>query len=157
MRTCPEGIALIKEFEGCRLTAYQDSIGIWTIGWGCTHDSIQPGETITQEQADNQLMEDILCIEEELEKWLKTLLNNYQFSAIVSFCFNVGYGEKGVKDGFFTLKSGDKSTLLKLIESRNFDRAADEFPKWCKVGGVPSKGILRRRLSEMDLFLKENK
>lgn len=155
MRTNQEGIDLIKSFESCALTAYQDSGGVWTLGWGRARN-INEGDTCTQEQADAWLLEDIADFEGLVINCigLKICLTNNQFSALVSFCFNVGLGYKGQKDGFQVLKSGQPSTILRCIRAADFIDAASEFPKWDKINGVPSAGILRRRLAEQALFVK---
>lgn len=153
MRTTPAGIALIKDFEGLQLSAYQDSGGVWTIGYGCTAGVVQ-GMTCTAEQAEEWLRRDIEESEQLLVHACPVALNENQFSALVSFCFNVGMGKKGVKDGFHELRGGGPSTMLKCLLAGNYDGAADEFPKWRYVAGRPSVGILRRRLAEMDLFMR---
>lgn len=153
LRTTPAGIALIKDFEGLELRAYQDSGGIWTIGYGCTA-GVSPGMTCTREQAEEWLERDIAEAERGLLACCPVHLNDNQFSALASFCFNVGFGKKGVKDGFLELKGGGHSTMLNRLLAGEFEMAADEFPKWRYVAGTPSPGILRRRMAEMDLFLR---
>lgn len=158
VRTNAKGLALIQAREGCRLTAYQDGAGIWTIGWGHTA-GVYEGMTITQERADELFLGDVSTIEFILGRVLGTadsLLNTNQFSALVSFCFNVGFGRKGVKDGFQTLKTGEPSTMLCCLRADNYVGAAAEFPKWDKVAGVVSAGILERRKLEQALFLEES-
>jgi len=154
MRTTEEGVQLIKDCEGCRLAAYLGpGDGIWTIAWGHTA-GVKQGMTCTQAEADEWLNQDIAAVEQEVLRCVKVSLNDNQLSAIVSFCYNIGFGEKGVKSGFAVLKNGFPSTLLNLINAGNFEGAADEFPKWSHVAGQFTAGILARRLSEQDLFLK---
>lgn len=156
METNAAGIALIKEFESCRLEAYQDEAGIWTIGWGSTHQ-VPLGVTITQEDADAMLMRELATFEGVLETVLPgPHLSENQFSALVCFIYNVGCGAKGVRDGFCVLKNGEPSTMLKCLLSNDFAGAANEFPKWDHVGRATSAGLLRRREAEKALFLRES-
>lgn len=154
MRTTTDGIALIQAFESCALTAYQDQGGIWTIGWGRTR-GVGPGATCTQEQADAWFLEDLAAFELIVGHLLDGIsLSPCQFDSIVSFCYNVGLGYPGKKDGFQKLKSGGPSTLYVKLLAEDFSAAAGEFPKWCKVGGAESAGVLRRRMAEQALFTK---
>lgn len=155
MRTTTEGLALIQEFEDCALTAFWDPRGeCWTIAWGRTR-GVRQGDTCTQGQAAAWFLEDVAeaealmlgCVE-------KVTLSDNQVSALVSFCYNVGFGLKGVKSGFRELKSGAPSTLLQRLRAQDFSGAAAEFPRWKKAGGVVVPGVLRRRLAEQALFLK---
>lgn len=137
----PEGLELIKKFEGCALTAYKDIVGVLTIGYGHTL-SVHEGDTITQEQADTFLNNDI---EMSYAPHVNSLItnqkiNNKQFSALVCFAYNVGVG---------SLKM---SSLLKYVNENQIDLAAKEFPKWDHAGGLVVKGLLNRRLAEATLF-----
>ncbi len=153
-RVTLEAQLMIKSFETCSLVAYQDQNGRWTIGWGRAR-GVKEGDTCTQAQADAWFLEDIADFEGLVLHCLNlTPISNNQLSALVSFVFNVGLGQKGVKDGFQTLKNGDKSTMLKCLLARDYEGAAGEFVKWDKVGGAESRGILRRRGAELDMFLE---
>lgn len=155
MRTSAEGIALIQSFESCALTAYQDQGGRWTIGWGRTR-GVKPGDICTQDQADAWFLEDLAAFELIVGHLLDGIsLTVGQFDAVVSFCYNVGLGYPGVKDGFQKLKYGGPSTLYVRLLAEDYPGAAAEFPKWCKAAGAENAGILRRRLAEQALFLKE--
>lgn len=163
MRLTKEGLALIKSFEGCRLTAYYDGgideqgtpQGKLTIGWGHIR-GVFAGDQCSQETADAWLLEDLAGLESGITQVCHPArLNDNQLSALVSFVFNVGYGARGRKDGFLELKSGEPSSLLLCIRRGDYAAAAQEFPKWDKVGGAPSAGVFRRRLAEKDLFEKE--
>lgn len=149
-----DGIALIKRFEGCRLTAYQDDSPerIWTIGWGCTH-GVTPGMAIDQATADAWLVRDLGYTEALLEGCLGGApVPDSAWNALVSFCYNVGFGLKGIKSGFRVLVGGNPSTLLKKVLAGNFEGAAEEFPKWAHSGGSLSAGLLTRRLAEKAMF-----
>jgi lysozyme len=148
------GIDLVKSFEGCRLTAYQDDspARLWTVGYGSTHE-VTPGMVITAEDAESRLAADLETIALLVKTYLRdTELEDNQFSAVVSFCFNVGFGKDGVKDGFACLAAGGPSTMLKCLLQGDINGASEEFPKWDKIGGAVSAGILRRRMAEKALF-----
>jgi lysozyme len=134
------GIKLITAFEGCLLSAYQDSVGVWTIGYGHTK-GVYSGMTITQSQAEQLLQEDLEEFEAAVEDAVGIELNANQFSALVSFCFNLGAG------------SLFESTLLKVLNAGDIQAAANEFPRWNKAGGQALLGLTRRRLAERALFL----
>lgn len=132
--------------------SYLDIIGIPTIGYGRTKD-VHEGQTCTQEQADQWLIEDIAEAEKSFAEYIEVDLNENQYAALTSFVYNVGAGREGHKDGLCHLKSGGRSHLLIYINEGAFDRAADELPRWAKVGGVTVPGLLNRRMDERELFL----
>lgn len=136
------GLKLLTTFEGCKLAAYDDGGGVWTIGYGHTK-GVHKGMTITQAQAEHLLQEDLEKFESFVEDAVKVSINDNQFSALVCFCFNVGPG----KNGF------GGSTLLKLLNQGNFQGCANEFRRWNQVNGIPWLGLTRRRLAEQALFL----
>lgn len=139
MRLTDEAIAMIQHFEGCRLTAYKDAVGVWTIGYGHTED-VEPGSRITQHQADVMLNSDLEQLSEGVRAIVTHDLNDNQFSALVSFAYNVGLG---------SLKS---STLLALLNKNEYWFAANEFTRWNKAGGKVMNGLIKRRWAERDLF-----
>ena len=138
-----EGFKLLTTFEGCELTAYDDGGGVWTIGYGHTGDDVYPELTISQTQAEELLREDLEKFESYVEDAVEVEIDDNQFSALVCFCFNVGPGTEGFGG----------STLLKLLNSGDYQGAADQFPVWNKVNGEPWPGLTRRRLAEQALFL----
>lgn len=140
MQPSPKCIALIQEFEGCELKAYQDSTGRWTIGYGHTF-GVSPGMTITQAQANTFLQSDAQNAGTLTQKYVTVTLNQNQFDALVSFTFN---------EGIVRLAG---STMLGLINAGNFLGAANEFPKWDLADGVIEPGLVRRRAAERTLFL----
>jgi lysozyme len=152
MKTNLEGIILIKGFENCKLSAYPDGGGVWTIGYGHT-GGVKMGDVWTQEHAETVFLEDIFEREMELNARNVLYLTGNQFSALVSFLFNVGPGSKGIKDGLFTLKSGDPSTLWRAVLDKDFMLAGAQFPLWCRIDGERSEGLLRRRVAEQKLFM----
>jgi lysozyme len=132
------GLALIKKFERCVLTAYDDGTGVWTVGYGHTHN-VTPNMVITQAQADAFLAQDIAIAESVVNGAAEVDLTPNQFSALVSFEFNTGALEG--------------STLLKLVNSEDFRGAADQFLKWVWAGGEILAGLEARRAAERALFL----
>lgn len=134
------GLALIKSFEQCRLTAYQDQRGRWTIGWGHTGPEVVQGLEWTQEQADAALLSDLHTAVNAVMRDVDVAINQNQFDALVSFAFNVGE----------TAFVG--STLLRLLNGGYPNLAASEFPKWDHVGRAVSAGLLRRCEAEQQLF-----
>ncbi|UZM16241.1 lysozyme [Pseudomonas kielensis] len=145
MKISQNGLSLIKWFEGCRLTAYQDVVGIWTIGYGWTTavdgDPIHEGMVITQEKADELLREGIKQYEAPVNQNITITLKQYQFDALVAFTYNLG------------AKNFINSTLLKKLNAGEMQAAADEFLRWHKAGGEVLFGLIRRRAYERDLFL----
>lgn len=137
---------LIKKWEGLRLNAYQDSVGVWTIGWGHT-STAKPGMSITKEEAQELFRKDVAWAEAAVKKHVKVDLKQNEFDALVSFVFNVG--EKNFAD----------STLLKLLNEARYKAAAYELNRWVYAGGKKLKGLERRRTSEREYFLygKEGK
>ena len=131
---------LIKHFESLRLEAYQDSVGVWTIGWGHTGEDVTKGKIITQAKAEEILKDDLQKFEKAVSDLLEIKLNDNQFSALVSFAFNLGPANL------------QTSTLLKLLNKNDQFNSAKEFVRWSKAGGVRLKGLVRRRISERNLF-----
>ncbi|EPK7549339.1 TPA: lysozyme [Enterobacter hormaechei] len=145
MQTSEKGIALIKEFEGCKLTAYRDSVGVWTIGYGWTKPvdgkPIRAGMTIRQETAERLLKTGLVSYESDVSRLVKVGLTQGQFDALVSFTYNLG------------ARSLSTSTLLRKLNAGDYAGAADEFLRWNKAGGKVLNGLTRRREAERALFL----
>ncbi len=87
---------VFKQWEGLRLNAYKDAIGVWTIGYGHTNSAGKPfiyeGMTITEKQAEELLCQDLRQFENVVERAVTVSLTDEQFAALVSFCYNVGTG-----------------------------------------------------------------
>ena len=139
-----EGFKLLTTFEGCKLHAYDDGAGVWTIGYGHTQ-GVSEGMTITQAQAEQFLHEDLEQFESYVEDAVQVNINDDQFSALVCFCFNVGPGSEGFGG----------STLLRKLNDGDQTGATNEFPRWNKANGEPWLGLTRRRLAEQALFLSK--
>lgn len=125
----------LKDFEGCKLKAYKDSSGVWTIGCGHTN-GVKAGQTITEEQALKYLEEDLQnAVQSVTDAAAKEQvdLTQGQFDALVSFTYNCGPG------------SLNKSGLLKYIKKGDIDSAAKKMKQYVKSGGKVSKGLTKRR------------
>lgn len=143
MNTSPKGIALIKEFEGLRLKAYQCPGGVWTIGYGHTA-GVKPGMLISKAQAEEYLKADLIAFERYLNG-LGLALNQNQFDALISFIYNVGTG------------NFSNSTLLRKVRANPQDNSImDEFLRWVYSKGRVLPGLQRRRLAEMKLYFSND-
>ena len=143
MKTSPKGIALIIEFEGLRLKAYQCPGGVWTIGYGHTA-GVKPGMVITEAQAEEYLKADLIAFERYLNG-LGLALNQNQFDALISFIYNVGTG------------NFSRSTLLRKVRANPQDNSImDEFLRWVYSKGRVLPGLQRRRLAEMKLYFSND-
>lgn len=134
------GVELLKKYEGCRLKAYKDPVGILTIGWGQTGEWIKPETVITQDEADWTLKDEIQKVEFQVNKLLKKPANENQLAAMICFAYNVGVGNYA------------KSTLLNCFNKGNVEAAAQEFKRWNKAGGHVLQGLVARRQAESELF-----
>lgn len=142
MQTNAEGRTLIESFESCRLSAYVDQHGVWTIGYGHTGPEVVPGLIWTQEQADEAFILDLASAEGEVNRLAVNMTGN-EFSACVSLAFNIGNSAfRG-------------SSLARDLRLGDYKVAADEFPKWDHINGVQSDGLLRRRIAEQALFMRD--
>jgi lysozyme len=135
------GRNLLKEFEGLRLDAYLCPAGVWTIGYGSTF-GVHPGDRITPAEAETLLIKDLDQFEKGVAKLVKVPLSTNQFSALVSFAYNLGLGAL------------EESTLLRVLNKGDYQAAANELLRWDKANGVPLAGLTRRRKAERELFLK---
>lgn len=134
-------IDFIRNFEGCRLKAYQCSAGCWTIGYGHTA-GVTEGMAISQAHAEDLLRSDVIDCAQRMSSYIKTKVTKWQFIALVSLSFNVGdLRRKAPK-------------LLHYLNAGQEDKAAHEFLDIVKAGGVPSKGLKTRREKEAKLFLR---
>ena len=135
-------LKLVKEFEGCRLTAYKDAVGVWTIGYGHTASDVKPGMTITQAKADSLLQQDLAKFNSCVSSYINRPLNANQVGALMSWSFNVGCG------------SLQSSTLRRRMNAgENLNKvASEELPKWNKAGGKVLPGLTRRRAAEVAFF-----
>lgn len=140
--TNQEGLKLLQSFEGLYLEAYQDPVGVWTIGWGAT-EGVHEGMTITRAEAEQMLQNELEKFEAAVAEAVEVQINDNQFSALVTFSYNLG------------ARSLFESTLLQLLNQGKFQEAADQFPRWDKAGGQSLLGLSRRRRAERALFLSQ--
>lgn len=139
MKLGTRGEALIKTFEGLRLTSFLDVSGLWTIGYGHTH-GVRPGMTITEETAEQMLREDVMEAEETLKAFD---LPQGCFDALVSLVFNVG--PRAVSK---------RSTIGRALAAHSYIDAWAGFALWVKTPGA-EHGLARRRSAEMALFAED--
>ena len=143
MQLSPRGRALIQEFEKLRLTAFKPTPNDkWTIGWGHTGPDVYEGLVWTRTQADDAFDLDIGRFTRAVIASTDVPLTQNQFDALVSFAYNEGVTAEG------------HSTLLRYVNQRKWQLAADEFPKWNKQDGIVLEGLVRRRAEERALFLE---
>ena len=143
MNYSKNGLHLTENFEGLRLTAYPDPAthgDPWTIGYGHTGAEVHQGMIITQEQAEEFLMQDFQKAVQTVNLKVHTDLTQNEFDALVDFVFNCGAGNFA------------GSTLLRKINAGDMEGAALEFQKWDKAAGHVMAGLVRRRQAETDLF-----
>lgn len=137
MMTSNTGISLIKKYEGCRLVAYKDAVGVWTIGYGHT-GGVTSSMKITQAEAETFLRKDLVRFEGYVNS-LNISLTQNEFDALVSFTYNCGFGN-----------------LKKLVNGRNKTEIANAILKYNKAGGKVLAGLTKRRKEEQQLFLNNN-
>ena len=140
------GLELIKKFEGLRLVAYLCAGNVWTIGYGTTRypngQKVKQGDVCTKEQAEDYLKHDLTHFELAVDALCRDDINANQFSALVSFAYNVGSTN---------LRN---STLLKKVNKDPNDiTIASEFLKWNKAANRVLKGLILRRQDESKLYL----
>lgn len=142
----PAGVALIKYYEGLRLKAYQDTGGVWTIGYGHTSAAggmrVYAGLAITHDQAEQLLKDDLARMTYPvIDDLVKVPLSQGQFDALCSFIYNLGATQVST------------STLLKRLNQGNYDAAAEQFGRWIYDNGQKLNGLIARRTAERNLFL----
>lgn len=143
MKTSQNGINLIKSFEGCKLTAYRCPAGIPTIGFGNTFykngNKVKLGDKITQEQADELLVNLLPRYEQTVLNNIKVALNQNQFDALVSFCWNCG----------------SSKTLFNLVNQKSEHVYDWLISHYVMGGGKVLQGLVKRRKAEAELFIKK--
>ena len=149
MKTSENIRKFIKNFEGLRLNAYLCPARVWTIGYGHTGSEVKKGLVITKEQAEKYFREDVAIHENNVSRLVKVPLTQNRFDALVSFEYNVGYGNFA------------NSTLLRLLNAKKYAQAAEQFTRWVyttvSVNGKPKSvalsGLVNRRKREKEIFL----
>ncbi len=135
------GRALIKQFEGFREHAYQDVVGVWTIGYGFTR-GVAPGQHMTPQQAEARLITELLGYEQAVLSGCTLEPNQNQLDAMCSLAWNIGIA------GFL------RSTVLRAHNRGDFQSASRAFGLWNKAGGREWAGLTRRRAAEAALYLE---
>ena len=139
-KTSSVGLDLIKSWEGFRADAYRCPAGVWTIGYGHTLD-VNPGSTLSLKQGELLLLKDLRRYEQAVNNYVTVPLYQNQFDALVSFCFNVG------------TSAFKNSTLLRLLNQKQYTAAAKQLLRWTTGGGRVLPGLVKRRKAEFDLFM----
>lgn len=132
-------------FEGCVLTPYHDPVGYPTIGYGHLlslepYADLKKWKPITQQEADDLLIKDLLIKRNGVRKLIRVSLNEWQEAALIDFAFNCGTGNL------------QASTLRKVINRKEFDQAPKQFMRWVFARGVKLNGLVRRRKAEADVW-----
>jgi len=140
-----EGVNLICNFEGLKLSAYDDGTGVWTIGYGTTRypngKRVSEGDQCTLEQAKTYMQHDLRIFERAVNSSVNVPLKQNQFDALVSLAYNIG------------VSAFKNSTLLKKLNLGDYKEAANQFDVWVNAGGKRLQGLVNRRAIEKKLFL----
>ena len=139
MKISENGLELIKKFEGCETTAYQDSVGVWTIGFGHTK-GVEEGQTCSIEDAESMLANEMDEYEGYINNMVKVDLQQHEFDSLVAWVYNLGPTNLS------------ESTMLKVLNGGQFDRVPDEMNRWTRAGGEILEGLVRRRQAESLMF-----
>lgn len=136
---------LIKQFEGLRLQAYQDTGGVWTIGYGFTYypngEPVRPGDTITQAQADEMYIYFYNLFAQQVEDLITSNINNNQFAALVSLAYNIG------------INAFRNSTILEMVNQEpNNPEIRNQFLRWIYDNGQIIQGLINRREQEANIY-----
>ncbi|MEG0341988.1 MAG: lysozyme [Acinetobacter sp.] len=146
MHVNSSGIDLICNFEGKRLVAYDDGVGVWTIGFGTTiypnGIKVKKGDVCTEAQAKAYMAHDLKKFELTVNNAVTVPLNQNQFDALVSLAYNIG------------TNAFKNSTLVKKLNAGDYRGAATQFDAWINAGGKRMQGLVNRRAKEKALFLK---
>lgn len=140
------GVNLICSFEGKRLAAYDDGVGVWTIGFGTTiypnGIKVKKGDTCTEAQAKAYMAHDLKKFELAVSGAVTVPLSQNQFDALVSLAYNIG------------TNAFKNSTLVKKLNDGDLKGAVNQFDVWVNAGGKRMQGLVNRRAKEKVLFLK---
>ena len=152
-----EGIELIKAYEGFRSNAYRDIVGVWTIGYGHTK-GVKSGDKMTEPEAFELFITELADYGYRMSLLIKVPINDNQYSALVSFVYNLGVGAlqfstllKRLNKGDYTLDY-DGNVIIERKNKYKQYAIKSEFERWNKAGGEPVYGLLRRRKAEYKLF-----
>lgn len=143
LKISQDGLDLIKHYETFKAKAYQDPVGVWTIGWGTTGPDAKPGRTITKKTAEAFLRRDLEDSENDIKRMVKVPLTQHQFDALVSINYNMG-----------ATRLFNNTDIIKLINRKDYIGAAGQFQRHVSAKGQVFKGLINRRSDEYKLFMK---
>jgi lysozyme len=147
-----EGVVEVARSESCRLTAYKDIVGVWTIGWGETRGVVE-GMILSQAEADGRLCQSLTEFRDQVLEACVVRPSDNELSAMVSLAYNIGMGwkgrtkPKGAKSGF------RQSTVLRCHNKGDTQGASRAFGLWNKAGGKVVNGLTLRRAREAAIYL----
>lgn len=145
MSVSNSGVDIICDFEGKRLVAYDDGVGVWTIGFGTTiypnGIKVKKGDVCTESEAKEYMAHDLKKFELAVNSAVTVPLNQNQFDALVSLAYNIG------------TNAFKNSTLVKKLNAGDYRGAADQFDVWINAGGKRMQGLVNRRAREKALYL----
>ena len=133
------GIKLLKDFEGFRTHAYQDSVGVWTIGYGHTK-GVTPNMVISTAEGEEMLVEELKEYENYVDDLVKVPLDQHQYDALVSWVYNLGP------------TNFRSSTMLRVLNEGKYEEVPNQIRRWNKAGGKELDGLTRRRNAEAEMF-----
>ena len=133
------GVELLTHFEGLKLEAYQDSVGVWTIGYGHTK-GVTPSMKITESQASNLLKTELIEYQNYINEMVKVELSQCEYDALVCWVYNLG--PTNLRE----------STLLKVLNQGDKFLVPEQIRRWNRAGGKVLKGLVRRREAEALMF-----
>lgn len=140
------GLNLIKEFEGFRAVAYLCPAQVWTIGYGSTYypdrTKVKQGDRISTKEGEELLKVTVRDFENAINQYVRVPLTPNQFSALVSFAFNVG------------VSAFRDSTLLRKLNQKEYNEVHHQLMRWTRANKRILQGLVRRRLAESELFYK---
>lgn len=141
------GVNIICNFEGKRLVAYDDGVGVWTIGFGTTiypnGTKVKKGDVCTEAQAKAYMAHDLKKFELAVNNAVNVSLNQNQFDALVSLAYNIG------------TNAFKNSTLVKKLNAGDIRGATNQFDVWIYAGGRRIQGLVNRRAKEKNIFSKK--
>lgn len=146
MKTSSKGKAIIKQYEGFRAKPYLCPANVPTIGYGATYyldgRKVKLSDpAISESDADKLLDKMLVKYEDAVNRYVQVPMTQNQFDALVSFCYNLG--QENLRN----------STLLKKLNNKDYNGAADQFLRWNRAGGKVLAGLTKRRTDERKLFL----
>ena len=137
----PEGIGVIRHYEGFRQDPYLCPGGVWTIGFGSTRGVTADSPSITEAGAEALLRHDLARYERAVERLTIPVISDGQFAALVSFAFNLGSG------------AYRSSTLRRRVNRSEWADVPRQFRRWVIGGGQRLEGLVRRREAEIQLWI----